>query len=189
MHTKNTGLSNHCWIRTFGWGENLMFPCITFISSLKGGAKVYSMLIQFYLALASEDKSHVFFLFVTRFSIQEVASEIYLPESVYIAGTWTLDLWISGSLTSSSLYYYATYFLYCSIQFWMTSAHIWFLLIQSSTPLNGDRSPVRDGYVDKGAKKEMVPGSPCRSDASSHASTPSHKHTEVTNTLRWWRIP
>lgn len=54
---------------------------------------------------------------------------------------------------------------------------------QSSTPLNGDRSPVRDGYVDKPTKKEMVPGSPCRSDASSHASTPSHKHTEFKMTV------
>lgn len=68
------------------------------------------------------------------------------------------------------------------------NGHVLFLLIQSSTPLNGDRSPVRDGYVDKATKKEMVPGSPCRSDASSHASTPSHKHTEV-NTLRCRRIP
>lgn len=49
---------------------------------------------------------------------------------------------------------------------------------QPSVPLNGDRSPRDGGYVEKSTKKEVVPGSPCRSDASSHGSTPSHKHSE-----------
>ena len=53
------------------------------------------------------------------------------------------------------------------------------LLLQDPTsPLNGERSP-RENGPDKGHKKEL-PSSP-RSEGSSHASTPSSKHKDVSH--------